>query len=317
MKFEHTEVWGFAHALRGMRNPKESWHLNDSFYSRYTNAIGNPAWNVEQFQKTFCRYEGVDAILYNIGPNDMRLAQTLIKGGPEHRKFLRQIFVSVDITAPLYWWKEFDTYKVGTVANSTSTMHKIQSKPITLENFETGDFNSDLLIYEHYTVGDFVEGTIEDLEVLRNKYNELKKEDPELAKGFWKELIRWLPESWLQTRTVTMNYENLYAICSIGQRRFHKLGEWSSTDENMNSFISWARTLPYAQEFIFIDETISSEERNAKALHEIINRMKRDNMDKVDFADFGIAILDSDGNIRSIFDVMTDLADAFDKIEKI
>ena len=103
MNFEHTEVWGFAHALRGMRNPKESWHLNDSFYSRYTNAIGNPAWNVEQFQKTFCRYEGVDAILYNIGPNDMKLAQTLIKGGPEHRKFLRQIFVSVDITAPLYW----------------------------------------------------------------------------------------------------------------------------------------------------------------------------------------------------------------------
>lgn len=105
MKFENTQVWGFDHALRGMRNPKESWHLNDSYQSRYENARFMPGsgWDVEKYQNIFCRYEGRDAILFNIGPNDMRLAQTLIRAGTEHRKFLRQIFVSVDITAPLYW----------------------------------------------------------------------------------------------------------------------------------------------------------------------------------------------------------------------
>ena len=117
MKFEKTEVWGFDHALRGMRNPKNSWHLSDST---------GLAWDDPNFDKK----AGID-----IGPKDMKLAQALIKGGPEHRKFLRQIFVSVDITAPLYWWKEFDTYKVGTTANSTSTMHKLMSKPITRESF--------------------------------------------------------------------------------------------------------------------------------------------------------------------------------------
>ena len=109
MKFENTEVWGFEHALRGLRNPKNSWNKSDSYYDDNNNFV--------------------------IGENDMKLAQSLIKAGSEHRKFMRQIFVSVDITAPLYWWKEFDTYKVGTVANSTSTMHKLATTPITLDCF--------------------------------------------------------------------------------------------------------------------------------------------------------------------------------------
>lgn len=211
MFFSETEVWGFYHAVRGARNPMNSWDKMDSeFYEDGSTILGN---------------------------NDLNLLQRLIKAGPEHRKFMRQIMVSVDITAPLYWWKEFDTYKVGTTANSTSTMHKLASTPITLKCFETNDYcpsaincsfiNNELIPF---------------LEDLRLKYLETKD------MVYWKELIRWLPESWLQTRTVTMNYENLLAMCSPGQRRFHKLTEWSI------SFISWARTLPYAQELIFIDE---------------------------------------------------------------
>lgn len=220
MKFENSAVWGFEHAIRGMRNPKESWNKIDSDFNN----------NI-------------------IGPNDLKLMQTLIKAGPEHRKFMRQIFVSVDITAPLYLWKEFDTYKVGTVANSTSTMHKLTSKPITLDCFETDDYNGDLIVYdrEPYNIDMSVDECVKDeiiefCETLRQRYLETND------KRYWKELIRWLPQGWLQTRTVTMNYENLLAICSKGQRRFHKLTEWST------SFINWARELPYAQELIFIDE---------------------------------------------------------------
>lgn len=233
MKFENTEVWGFRHSLRGMRNPKNSWDKSDSSFDN-----------------------GVV-----IGENDMKLAQSLIRGGSEHRKFLRQIFVSVDITAPLYWWKEFDTYKVATVANSTSTMHKIASAPITIDCFEVDDYNPRLQLIDPTHLNVRTASFIEDLEQLRqlhlmhlekSKKEYLSAEKREqhrvAAKQYWKELIRWLPESWLQKRTVTMNYENLLAMCSKGQRRFHKLSEWSE------AFISWARALPYAQEFIFIDE---------------------------------------------------------------
>ena len=231
MRFENTEVWGFKHALRGMRNPKESWDKSDTFVC---GNIGTdcPCENCSQT-------EGV-----TIGKNDLQLAQTLIKAGSEHRKFMRQIFVSVDITAPLYWWKEFDTYKVGTVANSTSTMHKLASTPITKECFEMNDFE-DVYSYKalkEATLTSWWSLMIEELEGLRQKYNETKD------KRYWKELIRLLPESWLQKRTITMDYENLLSICSKGQRRFHKLTEWSK------SFIDWARLLPYAQELIFIDE---------------------------------------------------------------
>ena len=220
MKFENTDVWGFEHALRGMRNPMESWDKSDSGMRGLNNS-------------------------FVIGKNDLQLAQTLVRAGSEHRKFMRQIFVSVDITAPLYWWKEFDTYKVGTVANSTSTMHKLASTPIDFNCFEFDDTTKNELGYiadDKYTVSDFWVSVIKGCESLRQKYNETKD------KRYWKELIRLLPESWLQKRTVTMSYENLLAICSKGQRRFHKLTEWS------NAFITWARTLPCAQELIFIDE---------------------------------------------------------------
>ena len=221
MKFSNTQVWGFEHAIRGMRNPMNSWSKSDSHYGEVENK------------------NNVHSIEYIIGENDLELMQRLIKAGSEHRKFMRQIFVSVDITAPLYWWSEFDTYKVGTVANSTSKMHKLATTPITKECFEMDDFNK-----IEFGLGEIInpQTIIDYCEKLRQKY--LETED----KKYWKELIRWLPESWLQTRTVTMNYENLLNICSKGQRRFHKLTEWSV------SFIKWARQLPYAQELIFLDE---------------------------------------------------------------
>ena len=217
MRFRNTNVMNFENAFRGMRNPKNSWGKSDS-------------------------YSGINGFV--IGKNDMKLAQALIKAGSEHRKFMRQIFVSVDITAPLYWWKEFDTYKVGTTSNSTSTMHKLATTPITLDCFEIDDYDNSIFVNKEE-----IDYLIQFLESLRTKYLDTKD------KRYWKELIRWLPESWLQTRTVTMTYENLFAMCSKGQRRFHKLNEWSGQDNaSVPNFISWARSLPYAQELIFIDE---------------------------------------------------------------
>jgi len=257
MKFEHTETWGFEHALRGMRNPKNSWSKSDSNFDNVNDCV-----YPEMDECEICPYfDGFDRpCICKIGPNDMKLAQTLIKGGSEHRKFLRQIFVSVDITAPLYWWKEFDTYKIGTVANSTSTMHKITSNPITIDCFEVDDmpeyctFMSDFLGRKGLSADDcesMVYNFIDFLEGLRTKYLETKD------KRYWKELIRWLPESWLQTRTVTMNYENLYSM--VHQRQNHKLIEWSGTPEEIpESFISWAKTLPYAKEFIFAEQDSTS-----------------------------------------------------------
>lgn len=249
MKFENTQVWGFEGALHGMRNPKESWALSDSHYcDKETCSCGNGG--------------------FHIGEKDMKLAQTLIRAGSEHRKFMRQIFVSVDITAPLYWWKEFDTYKVGTVANSTSTMHKMASKPITIDCFEIDDYNKEIACLSGYTF-DFIETLISYCEELRIKYLETKD------KRYWKELIRWLPESWLQTRTVTMTYENLLAMCGKGQRRFHKLNEWSGQDDNTKpNFISWARCLPYAQDLIFIDEVTPT---RWERVSEFFNKLVEDN----------------------------------------
>lgn len=232
MLFENTEVFNFEGALRGMRNPKESWSKSDSEWETHIN------YNKDEVYTKFA-----------IGKNDMKLAQSLIRAGSEHRKFMRQIFVSVDITAPLYWWKEFDTYKVATVSNSCSTMHKLADTPITLDCFEMGDFkdvNISTVMFDKsisLNISSFYDLImIPYMERLRQKYNETKD------KRYWKELIRLLPESWLQKRTVTMNYENLLGICSKGQRRFHKLTEWSV------DFIQWARNLPYAQDLLFIDE---------------------------------------------------------------
>ena len=216
MKFENTEVWGFEHAIRGMRNPMESWDKSDSGY-------------VDK------RFNGQ----FHIGPHDMKLMKTLVKAGPEHRKFLRQIFISVDITAPLYWWKEFDTYKVGTVADSCSTMHKLKDTPITVECFEmSGHEDIPMVLNAFGETDDFWYWLIEALEYLRQKY--LKTKD----KKYWYELIRMLPESWLQKRTVTMSYENVANMYS--QRMNHKLTEWSK------DFIQWADNLPYFKELFTV-----------------------------------------------------------------
>lgn len=237
MKFENTEAFNFEGAMRGMRNPMNSHAKSDSYYG--------------------CREEGYcnkcyeDCILYKnnyiIGENDLKLAQRLIKAGNEHRKFMRQIFISVDITAPIYWWKEFDTYKVGTTANSTSTMHKLATTPITLECFEIDDYDRNLSLADNPkdddgldNISTFEEDIIYVLENIRQKYLETKD------KRYWKELVRWLPESWLQKRTITMNYENVRNM--YFQRRNHKLTEWSE------SFIKWVETLPYAKELIMCED---------------------------------------------------------------
>ena len=274
MKFENIRVMNFENALCGMRNPKESWSLSDSYFGFESADNVSERTNGQDYQ--ILHRDGDIVEFVSIGPNDMKLAQQLIKAGSEHRKFMRQIFVSVDITAPIYWWKEFDTYKVGTVANSTSTMHKLMSKPITIDCFEIDDFNNIEYPEEFqrkelkYPVDpDVIQMVlIPYLEYLRQEWLRLQeviksptgdieyvKKLEKQAKKVWKELVRWLPEAWLQKRTITMNYENLLGMCSKGQRRFHKLNEWSGVDEpDLNNFIAFARELPYAQEFIFIDE---------------------------------------------------------------
>lgn len=275
MKFELTEVYGFGAAFRGMRNPKNSHHLSDSHFglidefSEYDYEVADDwarflfnddtldcsndnfdklsdeidQWLLEQ---GVLRHEDEIMDIAFIGPKDMRLAQTLIRGGSEHRKFLRQIQVSVDITAPLYWWKEFDTYKVGTTANSTSTMHKLTANPITIDCFETDDYKGCELFLDdlNHSIDWDIKDIIEFCEKLRQKYLETKD------KRYWKELVRWLPESWLQTRTITMNYENLFSM--VYQRSNHKLNEWSGNDDDtLQNFMKWVKTLPYANELIF------------------------------------------------------------------
>ena len=237
MKFSNTSVMNFENAFRGLRNPKNSWNRSDS-----GKLYWDGTWYHEELKNYFTEY-GVN---FYIGENDMKLAQTLIKAGNEHRKFMRQIFVSVDITAPLYWWKEFDTYKVGTVANSTSTMHKLATTPITLDCFEIDDYDRNLSLADNTkdddgldNISTFEEDIIYVLENIRQKYLETKD------KRYWKELVRWLPESWLQKRTITMNYENVRNM--YFQRRNHKLTEWSE------SFIKWVESLPYAEELIMYD----------------------------------------------------------------
>ena len=208
IKFETNDVWGFEWAFKGMRNPMNSWDKSDS-----------------------------DWLFQEIGENDLILAMKLINAGSEHRKFLRQIYVSVDITAPLYWWKEFDTYKIGTVANSCSTMHKIHAKEFTLE-----DFSCEHLIDEPFPVTDeYVEtyldcmaDTIKALNCARRMFLETKD------KKYWWQIIQLLPSSYNQTRTVTMTYENIYAMRQ--QRRGHKLDEWRI------DFFNWSDELPHLKE---------------------------------------------------------------------
>ena len=198
---ERTSVMNLENAMRGARNPMNSWNRMDSGYDE----------------------EGV----YVLGPNDLDLAGRLRRAGSDHRKFMRQIFVSVDITAPLYWWKEYDTYKVATVANSTSTMHRIHRK-----EFEMEDFSCDRMTEN---TREFMETVVNRLEEIRRRYLETKsKED-------WYDLIQLLPSSYNQMRTCTLNYETLVNIYYA--RKDHKLSEW-------HDFCGWVRSLPYARELI-------------------------------------------------------------------
>lgn len=187
-------------------------------------------------------YEGLYDVAF-LGPNDLTLARKLILAGDEHAKFMRQIFVSVDITAPLYWYKEFDTYKVGTVANSTSTMHKLAAEPITKEMFDFMDNGDEIVVSQgksingewEYVFSDYVDDIIDICEQLRQKFNETGDA------VYWRALIQILPSAFLQTRTVTMSYANLRNI--YFQRRSHKLREWTD-------FCEWIKTLPYNKELI-------------------------------------------------------------------
>lgn len=237
MKFENSYTGNWEGAFRGMRFPMNSNHKSDMMWYEDT---------MENERKCFnqCLDVNTDEVMFfGIGPNDMGLAQRLIKAGSPHDKFLRQIFVSVDITAPLYLWKELDQYKIGTVTDSASTMHKLSSTPITKECFEMDDFDGSLKMYDNepWKVDDYTEDVwdsiIDYCETLRQRYLETKDE------RYWKELIRILPESWLQKRQWTANYSVLRAI--VKQRDNHRLSEWKT-------FIDWIHTLPYANELIFI-----------------------------------------------------------------
>ena len=201
LKLERTSVMNLENAIRGARNPMNSWAKSDSAYDEKGN--------------------------YILGENDLSLAKKLCRAGSDHRKFMRQILVSADITAPLYWWKEFDTYKVATVANSTSTMHKIHAKP-----FELSDFSADKL--SDGALAAF-RAYIDYMETTRLRFVGTKD------KRDWYDLIQLLPSSYNQLRTVTMNYETLVNIYYA--RRAHKLDEW-------HVFCDWIRTLPYADDLI-------------------------------------------------------------------
>ena len=201
LKVEKSEVFNLHGAVRGMRNPLASWDKSDS------------------------RWETISD--YQVGEADLKLMRKLYRAGTEHRKYLRQIFVCMDITAPLLWWKEFDTYKVGTVANSCSTMHTIHRKPITRDDFSIERMNNTSLEY--------LDSLIAYLNECREMYVETK------AKSYWQQIIDLLPESYLQKRTVTMNYENVVTI--IRQRTGHKLPEWSQ-------LIAALKGLPYVKEII-------------------------------------------------------------------
>ena len=203
LKVERIDVMNMENAIRGARNPLNSWARMDSYYDEDGNFV--------------------------LGENDLSLATRLARAGSDHRKFLSQIFVTMDITAPLYWWKEFDTYKVGTVANSTSTMHKIQAKEFTREDFSCEKLTGAAM--------DMMDAVIECLEAERQKFNETKD------KAAWINMIQLLPSSFNQMRTVTMNYEVLINIYYA--RRSHKLSEWHVLCDEILK-------LPYADKLICV-----------------------------------------------------------------
>ena len=207
LKVERISVMNLENAMRGARNPLNSWARSDSYYD-------------ENGQ-------------YILGENDLGLAKRLARAGSDHRKYLRQIFISVDVTAPMYWWKEYDTYKVATVANSTSTMHKIHSKEFSRDDFSLDKLDEDSVAF-------FVT-IIAKLEELRLKYTETKD------KQYWYDIIQLLPSSYNQMRTCSLNYETLINIYYA--RKGHKLDEW-------HTFCDFIKTLPYAKDLIMIKDEV-------------------------------------------------------------
>ena len=220
IKIENTEVVGWEHAIRGMRNPKNSWDKSDSGYV------------VNDIEKPYSEWEG-----FSVGPNDKELMQKLCKAGTDHRKFMRMIVVYADITAPLYWWKEFDTYKVGTVANSCSTMHKIHEKEFTLDDFSTEHLENfswnrldDLITHLNIYREKFVNAS--------QKFNESDEQFKVRKKSYWWQMIQLFPSSYNQKRTIMLNYEVLANIYK--SRRNHKLDEWVE-------FCKIIETLPHSE----------------------------------------------------------------------
>ena len=217
IQIENSEIFGWEAAVRGMRNPMNSWDKSDSTFNVRFSSTG--MW---------------------LGANDLKLMKSLSKAGNDHAKFLRMINVTVDITAPLYWWKEFDTYKVGTVANSCSTMHKIHEKEFTLEDFS----HEHLIVSDDVNHIDMVEWLQEQINILnewRKTFNDIDSWSNPDKKRFWWQMIQLLPSSYNQKRTVQLNYQVLKSMYFA--RKNHKLDEW-------REFCEWVESLPYAKELI-------------------------------------------------------------------
>lgn len=239
IKIENIEVMGWEHAIRGMRNPMNSWEKSDSGICKGgDDGIGcENCVNYDSCEHTYDHS-------WQLGKADYDLMMRLTAGGPTHAKYRRMITVYVDITAPLYWWKEFDTYKVGTVANSCSTMHKIAAKEFTLEDFShehlgvyiPAEKNDGEECFQNLWIDDILPRVIDGLNIARNFY--IKEDDPELKKKYWWQMIQLLPSSYNQKRTVMMNYEVLASIYPM--RKNHKLDEWVE-------FCKWIETLPYSE----------------------------------------------------------------------
>jgi hypothetical protein len=234
IKIENIDVYGFESAIRGMRNPMNSWDKSDSeFIYDPTGGCGHQCGSCRLFDNgDFCNH---------IGKNDLDLMKRLFKGGTEHRKYMRMINVTMDITAPLYWWKEFDTYKIGTVANSCSTMHKIHAKEFELSDFSHEHLNSASMFALKHTIKFLNENRL----AYKNYDEDVPFSNPkEDLKSLWWQMIQLLPSSYNQRRTVQMNYE--VAVNIIKQRKNHKLDEWHiMVDELLN--------LPYMKEIMGVE----------------------------------------------------------------
>lgn len=295
IKFENAEVMGWEHAIRGMRNPKNSWERSDSFFCDY-DCPECPQRDINLWPETECKgyFSEGDFV---VGENDHDLMMRLRNAGTDHRKFMRMIVVYVDITAPLYWWKEFDTYKVGTVADSCSTMHKIADKEFTLEDFSCehlikvsdSEFKDEVFFEDSYHIRSrmiAINGLELIIEML-NHYRKLYLETKD--KKYWWQMIQLLPSSYNQKRTVMLNYEVLANIYK--SRRNHKLDEWAGYDcfdflcrdcmtcvkyetkechhGKDNGFIQWIESLPYSEIITGDINETSNRKKDYETLKEI------------------------------------------------